>query len=76
MNAFELSDTTQLQLISTTELAKIISYKSQTIRKWLCQDRLPEGLPRPKQINGRHYWLYKDVENFILSFSAEVTIDN
>ncbi|MEX2939948.1 DNA-binding protein [Serratia sp. JSRIV002] len=76
MNAFELSDTTQPQLISTTELAKIISYKSQTIRKWLCQDRLPEGLPRPKQINGRHYWLYKDVENFILSFSAEVTIDN
>lgn len=54
MNAFELSDTPQPQLISTTELAKIISYKSQTIRKWLCQDRLPEGLPRPKKINGRH----------------------
>jgi len=70
MNAFELSDTTQAQLISTTELAKIISYKSQTIRKWLCQDRLPEGLPRPKQINGRHYWLRNEVAEFIATFSV------
>ena len=70
MNAFELSDTPQPQLISTTELAKIISYKSQTIRKWLCQDRLPEGLPRPKQINGRHYWLRNEVAEFIATFSV------
>ncbi|WP_072066013.1 helix-turn-helix transcriptional regulator [Erwinia piriflorinigrans] len=70
MNAFELSDITQPQLISTTELAKIISYKSQTIRKWLCQDRLPEGLPRPKQINGRHYWLRNEVAEFIATFSV------
>lgn len=70
MNAFELSDTTQPQLISTTELAKIISYKSQTIRKWLCQERLPEGLPRPKQINGRHYWLRHEVAEFIATFSV------
>ncbi len=46
MSAFKLPDTSQSQLISTAELAKIISYKSQTIRKWLCQDKLPEGLPR------------------------------
>lgn len=70
MNAFELSDTTHPQLISTTELAKIISYKSQTIRKWLCQDRLPEGLPRPKKINGRHYWLRNEVAEFIATFSV------
>ncbi|HEJ7039015.1 TPA: DNA-binding protein [Serratia liquefaciens] len=70
MNAFELSDTIHPQLISTTELAKIISYKSQTIRKWLCQDRLPEGLPRPKQINGRHYWLRNEVAEFIATFSV------
>ncbi|HED2544475.1 helix-turn-helix domain-containing protein [Pantoea agglomerans] len=70
MNAFELSDTPQPQLISTTELAKIISYKSQTIRKWLCQDRLPEGLPRPKKINGRHYWLRNEVAEFIATFSV------
>lgn len=43
MSAFKLPDTSQSQLISTAELAKIISYKSQTIRKWLCQDKLPEG---------------------------------
>ncbi|CAI1753919.1 MULTISPECIES: helix-turn-helix transcriptional regulator [Serratia] len=70
MNAFELSDTTQPQLISTTELAKIISYESQTIRKWLCQDRLPEGLPRPRKINGRHYWLRNEVAEFIATFSV------
>ncbi len=33
MSAFKLPDTSQSQLISTAELAKIISYKSQTIRK-------------------------------------------
>ncbi|EBO9651282.1 DNA-binding protein [Salmonella enterica subsp. enterica serovar Berlin] len=70
MNKLPLSDTTQQQLISTADLAKIISYKSQTIRKWLCQDRLPEGLPRPKQINGRHYWLRNEVAEFIATFSV------
>lgn len=70
MSTFQLSDTTQQQLISTAELAKIISYKSQTIRKWLCQDRLPEGLPRPKQINGRHYWLCNEVADFVATFSV------
>ena len=70
MSTFQLSDTTQQQLISTADLAKIISYKSQTIRKWLCQDRLPEGLPRPKQINGRHYWLRNEVADFIATFSV------
>lgn len=59
---------------STAELAKIISYKSQTIRKWLCQDKLPEGLPRPKQINGRHYWLRKDVLDFIDTFSVRESL--
>ena len=54
MSAFKLPDTSQSQLISTAELAKIISYKSQTIRKWLCQDKLPEGLPRPNHNKGRH----------------------
>lgn len=70
MNKFPLFDITQQQLISTADLAKIISYKSQTIRKWLCQDRLPEGLPRPKQINGRHYWSRNEVAEFIATFSV------
>ena len=48
MSAFEQQEFFQPQLISTSELAKIINYKSQTIRKWLCQDKLPDGLPRPK----------------------------
>ncbi|HGL4321464.1 TPA: helix-turn-helix transcriptional regulator [Citrobacter koseri] len=70
MSTFQLSDTNQQQLISTADLAKIISYKSQTIRKWLCQDRLPEGLPRPKKINGRHYWLRNEIADFIATFSV------
>lgn len=74
MSAFKLLDTSQSQLISTAELAKIISYKSQTIRKWLCQDKLPEGLPRPKQINGRHYWLRKDALDFIDTFSVRESL--
>ncbi|EAA1977814.1 DNA-binding protein [Salmonella enterica] len=70
MSTFELLDTAQSQLISTAELARIISYKSQTIRKWLCQDKLPEGLPRPKQINGRHYWLRNEIADYIATFSV------
>ena len=71
MSTFEHQEFFQPQLISTSELAKIINYKSQTIRKWLCQDKLPDGLPRPKQINGRHYWLRNDISDFLLTFSAK-----
>ena len=41
----------QSQLISTRELANIIGYEVQTIRAWLCKDKLPNGLPRPKKID-------------------------
>ncbi|MFJ5331687.1 helix-turn-helix transcriptional regulator [Pectobacterium versatile] len=71
MSTYRLSNTFQPQLVSTSELAKLINCKSQTIRKWLCQDKLPEGLPRPKKINGRHRWLLKDVERYLLKFSSE-----
>ncbi|EAA3226727.1 DNA-binding protein [Salmonella enterica] len=74
MSTFELLDTAQSQLISTAELARIISYKSQTIRKWLCQDKLPEGLPRPKQINGRHYWLRNEIADYIATFSVRSSL--
>lgn len=50
MNTYRLPSTFQPQLVSTSELAKLINCKSQTIRKWLCQDKLPEGLPRPKKL--------------------------
>ena len=63
MSAFKLPDTSQSQLVSTAELAKI-----------LCQDKLPEGLPRPKQINGRHYWLRKEVLDFIDTFSVRESL--
>lgn len=43
MSAFKLPDTSQSQLISTAELAKIISYKSQTIRKWLVRTNCLRG---------------------------------
>lgn len=74
MSAFKLSDTAQSQLISTAELAKIISYRPQTIRKWLCEDKLPEGLPRPKKINTRHYWLRSEVADFISTFSVRESL--
>ncbi|MCE4448060.1 DNA-binding protein, partial [Escherichia coli] len=32
------------------------------------------GLPRPKQINGRHYWLRKDVLDFIDTFSVRESL--
>lgn len=70
MSTFELSNTSKSALVSTSEFAKIIGRESQTIRIWLCKDRLPEGLPRPKKINNRHYWLRKDIEDYILSFST------
>jgi len=69
MSTFELSDITQPQLLSTIELAKLINKKPQTIRAWLCQDRLPDALPRPIQINKRNYWLRNEIAEFIYALS-------
>ncbi|MFB2832673.1 helix-turn-helix domain-containing protein [Aeromonas jandaei] len=52
-------------LFSTRLLAEILNYKPQTIRKWLHQDKLPEGLPRPFKINGRNFWCREDVDKYI-----------
>ena len=60
----------QSQLISTRELANIIGYEVQTIRAWLCKDKLPNGLPGPKKIKNRHYWSRKDIDRYLLTFSV------
>lgn len=52
-------------LVSVKDLANLLRYKPQTIRKWLSKDRLPEGLVRPMKIGKRNYWLKSDVNNFI-----------
>ncbi|EMB6556425.1 TPA: helix-turn-helix domain-containing protein [Serratia liquefaciens] len=70
MSIYEQSKTPLSELVSTGELAHLLNLKAQTIRKWLCQDKLPNGLPRPKKINSRHYWLRKDIDRFLLTFSA------
>ena len=35
-----------VRLLSTGQLAKLLCRKPQTIRKWLSQENLPDGLPR------------------------------
>ncbi|MCW2481177.1 MULTISPECIES: helix-turn-helix domain-containing protein [Enterobacterales] len=55
-------------LVSTNNLAKRLNCKPQTIRKWICQDKLPEGLPRPKTRNGRHHWRKCDIDDYIKNF--------
>lgn len=52
-------------LVSVKDLAKLLGYKPQTIRKWLSQDKLPEGLVRPRKIRKRNYWLKSDIISFI-----------
>lgn len=47
MSIYEQSRTSLSELVSTSELAHLLNLKAQTIRKWLCQDKLPNGLPRP-----------------------------
>lgn len=53
------------RLLSTAELAKKLCCKPQTIRKWLSQDKLPDGLPMPIKINRRSYWLSEEVNVFL-----------
>lgn len=52
-------------LIYVEELATLLGRKPQTIRKWLCHDSLPEGLPRPRKLNNKNCWLRSDVESFL-----------
>ncbi|WP_145586154.1 helix-turn-helix transcriptional regulator [Yersinia kristensenii] len=71
MSMHESLNTSQPQLISTKELAKLIGYQPQTIRKWIHEDKLPEGLPRPKKIGTRHRWSLKEINEFVLQFSKK-----
>jgi predicted DNA-binding transcriptional regulator AlpA len=52
-------------LISVKEVAILLGLKPQTIRKWLCHDSLPEGLPTPRKLNRKNCWLRTDIESFI-----------
>ena len=54
-----------VRLLSTGQLAKLLCRKPQTIRKWLSQENLPDGLPMPLKINRRNFWRYEDICNFL-----------
>lgn len=52
-------------LFSTTMLAKLIGRKPQTIRKWISEDKYPDGLDRPSKINKRNVWHRDSINKFI-----------
>ncbi|EOI1393895.1 helix-turn-helix transcriptional regulator [Klebsiella oxytoca] len=52
-------------LIYIKEVASLLGLQPQTIRKWICHDSLPEGLPKPKKLNRKNCWLRTDIESFI-----------
>lgn len=64
------SDLDNISLVSTTELANLLKRKPQTIRMWLCNDRLPVGLVRPVSVNSRNYWFLDDVRNYLKSLQV------
>jgi hypothetical protein len=64
------SDLDNISLVSTTELANLLKRKPQTIRMWLCNDRLPSGLVRPINLNNRNYWLLDDIKNYLKSLQV------
>lgn len=59
-----------LSLVSTTELANTLKRKPQTIRMWLCNDRLPSGLCKPINLKKRNYWHLDDVINYLNSLQT------
>ncbi|CAM6915895.1 DNA-binding protein [Enterobacter hormaechei] len=65
-----LSEMDNISLVSTTELANLLKRKPQTIRMWLCNDRLPSGLVRPINLNNRNYWFLDDVRNYLKSLQV------
>ena len=54
-----------VRLLSTGQLAKLLCRKPQTIRKWLSQENLPDGLPMPLKINSRNFWRYEVIRNYL-----------
>lgn len=52
-------------LLSTVELAKKLCCKPQTIRKWISQNKLPDGLSMPIKINRRNYWFLEELNDFL-----------
>lgn len=64
------SDLDNISLVSTAELANLLKRKPQTIRMWLCNDRLPSGLVRPINLNNRNYWFLDDIKNYLKSLQV------
>ena len=50
--------------INLTEVAFMLNIKPQTLRKWICHDKLPVGLPKPEKINGRNKWIRSDINAY------------
>lgn len=62
----ESHTTEQSLLFSTTMLAKLLCRQPQTIRKWISEDKYPEGLERPFKINKRNFWHRDSINNYLL----------
>lgn len=58
-------------LVFVEELSIRLGRKPQTIRMWLCRDKLPEGLPRPKKLFNANCWSRADVELFIANMFSK-----
>lgn len=58
-------------LVFVEELSTLLGRKPQTIRMWLCRDKLPEGLPRPKKLFNANCWSRADVELFIANMFSK-----
>ncbi|EBX8654096.1 DNA-binding protein [Salmonella enterica subsp. enterica serovar Westhampton] len=67
IQSFKTSSLDSHSIVTVKGLAELLKIKPQTIRAWLCHDRLPNGLPRPKKINNRNCWLMMDVQNYIMN---------
>ncbi|MDK9585729.1 helix-turn-helix transcriptional regulator [Lelliottia wanjuensis] len=55
------------RFISTKELAELLGLKPQTIRKQISDDRLPEGISRPKKVGRLNRWPLKEIIDYLSS---------
>lgn len=58
-------------LVFTRDLAALMNRTPQYIRKMLMENKLPEGLPYPKKLNGQNVWHIDNVLNFLNTFFVE-----
>lgn len=59
-------------VLGTAEVAAMFGVKPQTLRKWVCYDKLPEGFPRPCKIKGKSKWRVGDINAYFANLTNEV----